>query len=137
MDDLKVRKNIALGILKDPKGRVLIIKRTNTEKAQEGQELTWAFPGGKVEYGDAKAEVKKEFREETGYDVEVGEKISERNYEKPFVHLEYFTCTQLKPGGAIIENTEEVDRIKWVEPNQLENFFTTDIDPRVAEYLGI
>jgi mutator protein MutT len=137
MDDTKTRKNIALGILRNSKGRVLIIKRTYSEVAQHNQELTWAFPGGKVENGGAKAEVKKEFKEETGYEVEVGDKISERDYEKPHVHLEYYICTQIKPTSSIIENTEEVDRIKWVEPAHLENFFTTDVDPKVAEYLGI
>lgn len=137
MADIKIRKNIALGVLKDPKGRVLIIKRAYPEIAQNKQQLTWAFPGGKVENGGAKDEVKKEFKEETGYEVKVGDKISERDYEKPCVHLEYYMCTQVESSSSIIENTQEVDRIKWVDPAQLKKFFTTDMDPKVAEYLGI
>ena len=137
MDDTNKRKRIALGILKDPKGRVLVIKRTNPEKAQNGQSLTWVFPGGEVDNGDAKGEIIKEFKEETGYQVEVADKISERDYQRPFVHLEYFICNLTKFGGAIVENTEEVDRIKWLEPGLLKKFFTTDIDPKVMQYLGI
>ena len=137
MDDTTKRKHIALGILRDPKGRVLIIRRTNPEKAQGGQSLTWVFPGGEVENGDAKDEVIKEFKEETGYQVEVDEKISERDYQKPFVHLEYYKCNLTKFSGAIVENTEEVDRIKWLEPGLLKKFFTTDMDPKVAQYLGV
>ena len=137
MDDTNKHKHIALGILKDPKGRVLIIKRTNSEDAQDGQKLTWVFPGGEVEEGSPQEEIVKEFKEETGYQVEVTDKISERDYEKPFVHLEYYKCNLVKFAGAVVENTEEVDRIKWLEPNLIKKFFTTDMDPAVAGYLGI
>jgi mutator protein MutT len=137
MDDARQRKNIVVGVLQNAAGRVLIIKRTTTEDAQGGQKLTWVFPGGHVENGDPKAELVKEFKEETGYQVEILEQLSERDYTKPYVHLTYYRCALVSSTTTVIENTEEVDRIKWVEPGLLTKFFTTDLDPKVAQYLGI
>ena len=138
MSQPQKRKTIALGVLKDSKNRILIIQRTNPERAQGGRTLTWAFPGGEVEGDvDPKMEVYKEFLEETGYKVKVGELISQRDYDKPFVHLLYYACESEGVHQGIVENMEEVDRLKWVEIPNLTKFFTTDIDPGVAVYLGL
>lgn len=69
--------------------------------------------------------------------MKVGELISERDYEKPFVHLCYYECFQEGGSIGIVENTEEVERMKWVDIINLPKFFTTDIDKNVAKFLGL
>jgi mutator protein MutT len=52
-------------------GRVVLIRRGNEPRKGE-----WSIPGGKLELGETLAEgVRREVREETGLDVEVGELI--------------------------------------------------------------
>jgi 8-oxo-dGTP diphosphatase len=51
--------------------RVVLIRRANEPRKGE-----WSIPGGKLEVGESLAEgVRRELREETGLDVEVGELI--------------------------------------------------------------
>lgn len=140
MDDTKLqnRKRVLLGIVRDPKGRVLIIKRTTPENADRGQRLTWIFPGGETtEEADPQVELPKEILAKGGCVVEVVKKISERDYPKPFVHLEYYECKISRPASAVVESTHKVEQIKWLDPANLKKFFTTDIDPKVAQYLGV
>lgn len=75
--------------------RVVLIRRGNEPRKGE-----WSIPGGKLELGETLAEgVRREMREETGLDVEVGELIEafERIYEDPqgltrfhYVILDFF-----------------------------------------------
>lgn len=52
-------------------GQVVLIRRGNEPRKGE-----WSIPGGKLELGETMAEgVRREVREETGLDVEVGELI--------------------------------------------------------------
>ena len=41
-------QGIALAIVQNDDGEVLIIKRKNPEKGKDTVELKWAFPGGKI-----------------------------------------------------------------------------------------
>jgi isopentenyldiphosphate isomerase len=36
-----------------------------------------------------------------------------------------------------IEEKDEVEEIKWVKPEELYKYFTTDIDPEVKKFLKI
>ncbi|MFA4920278.1 MAG: NUDIX domain-containing protein [Thermodesulfovibrionales bacterium] len=138
MDDIKTQKQIVLGVMKNDQGKVLIISRVHPEKAFNGQVLSWAFPGGNVRVGETDEQaLAGEMKEETGYEVKVGDKMSERDYPEPYVHLKYFKCEPVKVKTTIIEKTHQIDRVKWVEPGLLKKFFTTDIDPKVVSYLGI
>ncbi|PIS22464.1 hypothetical protein COT50_01800 [candidate division WWE3 bacterium CG08_land_8_20_14_0_20_41_10] len=136
--DDKSRKQVVLGIMKNTQGKVLIISRVHPEKTSDGQTLSWAFPGGTIHVGETDFQaLAREMKEETGYEVKVGEQISERDFPGLTAHLKYFKCDLVKVKTTIVEETHEIDRIKWVEPAVLSKFFTTDLDPKVAQYLGI
>ncbi|HVB33177.1 MAG TPA: NUDIX hydrolase [Patescibacteria group bacterium] len=62
-------------------GQVVLIRRANEPRKGE-----WSIPGGKLELGETLAEgVRRELREETGLEVEVGQLIEafERVYRDP------------------------------------------------------
>ncbi len=137
-DGADTRKQVVLGVVKNAQGKVLIVSRVHPEKTTDGRMLSWAFPGGTIRQGETDEQaLMREMREETGYEVKVVNKISERDFPGLSVHLKYFKCEPVKVKTTVIEETHEIDRVKWVEPKQLKNFFTTDMDPKVAEYLGL
>lgn len=68
-------------------GRVVLIRRGNEPRKGE-----WSIPGGKLEVGETLGEgVRRELREETGLDVEVGGLIEafERVYRDPGGRVRY------------------------------------------------
>ena len=138
MDDSKPQKQVVLGITKNDSGKVLVISRVHPEKTSDGQVLSWAFPGGNVHAGETDEQaLAREMKEETGYEVKVGEKISERDFPGLSVHLKYFKCDPVRVKTTVIEETHEIDRVKWVEPRLIKKYFTSDMDPKVAQYLGV
>ena len=131
-------KGIAVGIIKNPGGKVLIIERVRKETGTDGTKLTWVFPGGKLD-GDENFEqaVVREVRMETGYHVKVNELISERTHPQFEVPIKYYACDLVNFKTEPIQEVHEVSTLKWVEPSDLRDYFTTDIDPKVAKYLGL
>lgn len=140
MIDTPKRTNIHLAIVKNAQGKVLIIKRLHTERASDEQMLTWAFPGGnlKLEEGQSVEDrLAYEVKLETGFNIEIKKKISERDYQLPFVHLSYYSAElkdfKVKP----IQSVHTIEASKWVEPADLMTFFTSDLDTGVQKYLGL
>lgn len=134
----QARKQVVLGIVRNSVGKVLIIKRIAPEITKEGETLTWAFPGGKIcKDGTEEQALVREIREETGYQVVVKEKISERHFPDLNVYLLYYLCEPKAIATSVIEETHEIDCIKWVDPHKLKDFFTTSVDSGVAKYLGL
>jgi 8-oxo-dGTP diphosphatase len=134
------QKEIVLGIIKGPTGKILLINRMWPEKSLDGSlTLTWAFPGGNIDEGETPEEALiREVRTETGLKVIVKKKISARVHPKFNISLTYYECEMVISGGARpIVDVHEVESVKWVDPKEVRNYFTTDIDPKVAKYFGI
>ena len=131
-------KGIAVGIIKNPGGKVLIIERVRKETGTDGSKLTWVFPGGKLD-GDENFEqaVVREVMMETGYNVKVIELISERTHPQFDVPIKYYACELVEFRTRPIQEVHEVATLKWVAPQDLKDYFTTDIEPKVAKYLGL
>lgn len=135
------KKNIFvnLGIVLNKKGECLIIKRRKKETTLTGKELIWAFPGGVQEKGETREErVVKEVLLETGYKVKPIKQIHLRVHPDVNILIAYFLC-ELESNEPVqeIEEKDEIEEVKWVKPQELKNYFQTDIDPEVRKILNI
>lgn len=130
---------VVVGIVLNKKGEVLIVKRKKSEITQSGKELIWAFPGGKLEPNDTREKrVVEEILVETGYKVKPIRQIHLRVHPDSFIMIAYFLC-ELENEEPVqeIEEKDEIEEVKWVKPQELINYFTTDIDPEVKKFLKI
>lgn len=131
-------KGIAVGIIKNPGGKVLIIERVRKETGSDGSKLTWVFPGGKLDEDENfEQAVVREVLLETGYNVAVKELISERTHPQFQVPIKYYACELATFKTKPIQEVHEVATLKWVLPEELKDYFTTDLETHVAKYLGI
>ena len=111
--------------------KYLIIKRNSDMEMYPNQ---WGFPGGKVDAGeDLFSALKREIKEETGLEVESLGTIFARVYpEKEEFLAIYYLCEKISGEEVSGDNFTE---LKWVEPEELENYFTTSFHPKLKEYL--
>lgn len=126
---------IGLGIIvKDDK--VLIGARKEKDKWVEN--LSWVFPGGKMESLNFEKEIKKEIKEETGIKVKIENLVAARIHPdsgfKPVqVVALYFHCSPTldqpeAPGG-------DLSKLKWVNPTEVFKYFTTSTCDEVTKFL--
>jgi 8-oxo-dGTP diphosphatase len=103
-------------------GRALIIKRAN--EPYKGQ---WSIPGGRVELGETlAAAVRRELREETGLEIEVGPLIDvferiqhdDGRVRYHFVIVDY-VCRCV--GGTLCAGDDAADAV-WVRSDELANY---------------
>jgi mutator protein MutT len=130
---------VALGVIRNNQGEILLIKRAKPEEAKGGKKLLWAFPGGVPEEKETlEKAVIREILKETGFLVLLDKKISSRSYPKPLVKLHYFYGKVIsKVPLREIEEKQEIAEYRWVKPEEIEDLVTTDLDPGVARFLRI
>ncbi|HUC96502.1 MAG TPA: NUDIX hydrolase [Candidatus Saccharimonadales bacterium] len=123
-----------LGIIYNPVTKMILIgKRVNDPHLKK---LSWVFPGGRPDYkGDMDVNLKFEIKENTGLDVDVKEIIFAKTYpeKREFLSI-YYHCEVATPGQKelAVGNLKE---LKWINPSEVVNYFTTSIHPKVLEYL--
>jgi len=108
---------VAVGILIDDAGRVLVTRRA--PDAHQGG--LWEFPGGKVEADETLLEaLTRELREELGVSVEAAEALMvlEHDYGDKQVRLDIHRVTRWsgEPRGL------EGQPLAWQRPEQLRNW---------------
>lgn len=134
-DELKL---IGIGIVQNSNGEVVIIERKKKEFGHDKSILTWAFPGGEhASYETVQQGVEREVLEETGYEIVVHEKISERKHPQFPVMIKYFRCELKSDEQTELVDIDEIAQVKWVKPSELKNYFTTDLDPGISKFLGL
>lgn len=120
------------GIVFDPSKRKVLIARKEEELYLPG--LTWCFPGAKLINGDDMNEkLKSQILEKTGYHIkDLGAVFSKVYPEQKDLMTVYFLCEieggEEKAGGDLIE-------LKWVNPEEIEEHFTTSFHPILKEYI--
>jgi len=130
---------IVLGVVLNKEGKVMIVKRKKKEITLTKKELIWVFPGGKLEKGETREErVVKEVLDETGYKVKPLKLIHLRIHPETLKIIAYFLC-ELEEENPIqeIKEKEEIEEVRWVNPEELKNYFNTEIDSEVKKILKI
>ncbi len=114
------------GIAFDARGRVLLAKR-----GQAPRKGLWSVPGGKVQFGETLAEAcKREMREETGLEVDVGRRVTvlERicregnDVTHHFVIIDFLVYVL----GGEPRAASDVDDVGWFEMAHLAELPTTE-----------
>ena len=131
-EDIKEFTVLLLGVIFDPKTkRILIGKRENDQTIKE---LIWAFPGGRATLNEELEETLKiKIKNKTGLDIENLGTIFAKTYpeKREFLAI-YYLCEVVggeeKPSGDIKE-------LKWVNPEELEEHFTTSFHETLKEYI--
>jgi len=125
-------KVIVLGIIFNPKTRKILIGRR--ENDPHIKELSWCFPGGDIRVGDEPEEaLKNEIKAKTGLEVEnLGAIFSKVYPEKKDLLAIYYLCEAV---GGKNEVGEKIKEIKWVNPEEVEGYFTTSFHPKLKEYI--
>ena len=110
-----------------------IIQRSNrifaTQRGYGEWKDWWEFPGGKIEKNENPQEaLKREIREELAADVEVGDLITNVEYDYPKFHLsmQCYVCSLVSDKLSLLEHEaaqwlskEELDSVNWL-PADLE-----------------
>lgn len=111
--------------------RALIVKR-----AHEPRKGEWSLPGGLVELGETLAEAaKREIKEETGLDVEIGEVIEvfDRVHRQDgrvryhFVIVDYL-C---RPIGGTLRPGSDAEAVAWVKAEEIPAYGVNEFATRV------
>ena len=122
--------DIAVGVIADEAGRVLIAQRP--EDAMLGG--LWEFPGGKVEAGEAVADAcRREIAEELGVEVEVGAPIARigHAYSHFKITLHAFHC-RITEGTPLHHAAQP---LRWVAVEDLDGFAFPRANRRLIEAL--
>ena len=129
MNDFKV---ILLGIVYDPKKKRILIGRR--DKDPFVPKLKWTPPGGRISHGDdLDKSLKAKIREQTGLEVaNLGSIFTMIPKEKKDFVLVLHLCEVLKGKEKAGGNLKE---IKWVKPEELDEYFTIAYHPHLREYI--
>lgn len=115
------RPLVGVGVAIVDEGSILLIQRGH----DPGKGL-WAVPGGKVEYGESLREAaRREAREETGLDVEVGEPIwvGEQIDDDHHIVLIDFMATVLRGDLAAADDAADA---RWVALEEAKAYPLTE-----------
>ena len=114
--------------------RVLLVKR-----AHEPLKGEWSVPGGAVEVGETLEEaIRREVREETGLDIEVGPIVDvlDRIRHDPDGRVEFhyvlvdFVC---RPAGGTLQCASDAEEATWAEWAHLAQYGVPDATTSVIE----
>lgn len=109
-----VRLRVAVGVLYDEQGKVLVGQRTVRDRYFR----QWEFPGGKLEPNEtAEQALRRELHEELGISVERFEPLIEMAHQYPDRHVELHVYVVTRFSGMPIGR--ESQALQWVAPAQL------------------
>ena len=91
-------------------GRIAVVHRPYRED--------WSLPKGKLEAGESfSAAAVREIQEETGFDVELGDELTEVRYEDHKGRPKLVRYWLMSITGGEFRANDEVDELRWLAPN--------------------
>jgi mutator protein MutT len=128
------KTEVVTGVVVENK-KALIVQRQKIELGENQALLHWVFPGGRVEAGETEEEALfREVSEESGRSVEIKHLIDKRQHPEFPVVISYYYCTPIDQSMVGI-STEEIRETRWVDFDELSQYFTSSLNPAVAEFL--
>ena len=127
------RPVLAVGAVVVDRGRALLVKR-----AQEPAKGAWSIPGGKVEYGETLQDaVRREIKEETGLDIEVGRRlrILQRMFRDDSGRMKYHYVLvdyRAVPVGGMLSASSDAADVRYFADSELAGLGLADITLRVV-----
>lgn len=121
-----------LGIVFNPKTKKILIGRRENDIYIK--ELTWCFPGGRPDYHEElEYYLASEIKKKTNLDITIKDIIFAKTYpeNRKFLSIYYFCEAKIgdeEVGDSFVE-------IKWIDPSEVEDYFTTSIHPEILKYL--
>ncbi len=98
----------------------ILIAQRQKERKQGG---LWEFPGGKIEQGETAVNcIQREFLEELGLPVEVGDFFMDVIYEYPDIGGVHLNTYWARSSTTHTTCMTAHDQIAWVEPKDLDKY---------------
>lgn len=132
-------KVIVVGIILNEAGEVLMMRHAQEETSANAKAvLRWVFPGGFLRKGQSREEcLRSSVLERTGYRVEPKYPIDLRLHPQfPYI-VGYYYCTPQSPEPIGKPTHPDTAEVRWVKPADLDNLVTSEINPKVREFLKI
>ena len=126
------RVHVAVGVIVNPKGEILIAKRP--EHLHQGGK--WEFPGGKVEKGETVEQaLRRELKEEVNIDVLATKPFMDIQFDYPDKSV--FLDVHKVMSFAGCAKGLEGQKVLWVAKEQLVNFEFPDGNISIVEKLNL
>ena len=128
-------KNVAVAIVRDEDGQVLLIKPDKSASKIRGNS-TWDFPANEITPGATYTETfVSEVLETTGCIIEAVSLVSSEKKISAGYHYEYVECKVVckddhNGNGSSGEH-------KWVKPSSFRKYFKKRINNDIIEFLGL
>ena len=118
----RVPPTLAVGaVVLDESGRLLVVRRARPPAADR-----WSLPGGRLEEDETlSAALRREVREETGLDIDVGEVVGAVERRGPGHHYVIIDFRAEVVGGSLAAGDDAAE-VAWMGRGDLEAVTTTD-----------
>lgn len=122
-------------IIKDPEGRCLLLKRSESSRNHPGM---WDLPGGKIEPGEQfEHAILREVAEETGLCLQLTGLAGSVTSESPSYRIVNVIMTG-ESGDLLVNLSEEHEDYHWYSPNEINTLSMVEHLQRLTlDHFGI
>lgn len=128
-------KNIAVAIVKNEEGKVLVTKPINDDDLFDA-DICWGFPSRLIIPGVSYTEIfAPEVLSRTGFVVEAISLITSEKVHRKGLHLEYVACRIVC--RDVSHKKEKEPCYKWISPSKIKEHISGRIHDDILSFLGV